>query len=266
MDMDAMPSCCAVMQSAEIGELAAALAKAMGEVQNPARDRTVTIPGRPNYSYATLNAVFDAIRRPLAANGLWPSQGLIERGGKTCLRTVLLHSSGQWIASEAPLLPQGQGSQAFGSALTYMRRYALCALLGVVADEDDDANAADDNAAKTAPRALRAAKAAPAPPASPAKAGAAPAVSPGRPQLLALAKERAREFGFDAFKSWWWEIDEKDRAALKPHEAELAKIAREADAAGAKKAKPPPHPDESAKLDSEPDFVGEDDAERVLAP
>jgi hypothetical protein len=52
-----------------------------------------------------------------------------------------LHTSGQWIASEHPLPLSGR-PQEIGSALTYARRYSLSALIGIAADEDDDANAA----------------------------------------------------------------------------------------------------------------------------
>jgi len=63
------------------------------------------------------------------------------------LHTRLLHTSGQWIASEHPL-PMSGRPQEIGSALTYARRYSLSALIGIAADEDDDANAAEKRAAK----------------------------------------------------------------------------------------------------------------------
>jgi hypothetical protein len=59
------------------------------------------------------------------------------------LRTTLLHKSGQWIASEVPLMVGEKSTmQTLGSAITYARRYGLAAMVGVVADEDDDGNAA----------------------------------------------------------------------------------------------------------------------------
>lgn len=143
-----------------IDELANALAEAQAKMKSPARNRQVTVKTRTGgsykFKYATLDAVIDSARAPLCANGLWFVQTLgANPDGKYRLTTTLLHSSGQWISSETPLLVEEAGSQAFGSALTYMRRYALCAMLGIAADEDDDGNAGDGNEAtpaKPAPR------------------------------------------------------------------------------------------------------------------
>jgi hypothetical protein len=73
----------------------------------------------------------------LSANGL----AFVQTISDGVLHTRLLHTSGQWIASEHPL-PMSGKPQEIGSALTYARRYSLSALLGIAADEDDDANAA----------------------------------------------------------------------------------------------------------------------------
>lgn len=187
MDGDAMTMLSAPTQSTDIGELAGALAKAMGEVNNPSRDRTVSIPNRPEYSYATLGAVLDSVRHQLANNGLWPSQILTEKDGRPYLRTVLLHSSGQWLASEMPLIMQGQGNQALGSAITYLRRYALCALLGVASEEDDDANTADSVPANISQR--RPARQAPA--AAPSAVKPTAAVPPHDPVTGEIKKPHA---------------------------------------------------------------------------
>ena len=125
-------------ESAAINELATALSKAQGAFSNPEKDRR-----NPHFGscYATLGAVIEATRKALAANGLSLTQTV---GGRPpSLRTRLLHSSGQWLASEVPLFMAGKGSQVFGSELTYMRRYAVCALLNIApAEGDDDGNAA----------------------------------------------------------------------------------------------------------------------------
>jgi hypothetical protein len=125
-------------ESPAINELATALAKAQGAFSNPEKDRR-----NPHFGncYATLGAVIQATREALAANGLSLTQTV---GGRPpSLRTRLLHSSGQWLASEVPLFMAGKGSQVFGSELTYMRRYAVCALLNIApAEGDDDGNAA----------------------------------------------------------------------------------------------------------------------------
>ncbi len=125
-------------ESQAINELATALAKAQGAFSNPEKDRR-----NPHFGncYATLGAVIEATRKALAENGLSLTQTV---GGRPpCLRSRLLHSSGQWLASEMPLFMAGKGSQVFGSELTYMRRYAVCALLNIApAEGDDDGNAA----------------------------------------------------------------------------------------------------------------------------
>lgn len=131
-------------------KIATALAKAQAAITSPPRNREVEVVskrtgGRYKFKYATLDHIIEHVRAPLTKNGLWFIQRLENGGGKYRLVTQLVHESGQSFASETPLLVEDQGNQSFGSALTYMRRYALCAMLGIAADEDDDANAADGN-------------------------------------------------------------------------------------------------------------------------
>lgn len=92
--------------------------------------------------YADLTAIWDNIREPLNANGLAVTQVTDVNEGSIVLITMLLHSSGQWISGEYLLTPVKTDPQAMGSALTYARRYALSAILGIVSDDDDDAEAA----------------------------------------------------------------------------------------------------------------------------
>jgi len=88
--------------------------------------------------YASLASVIDAVRKPLADNGLAVTQLIkLDR-----LVTRLQHSSGEFIESEYPLPPMAS-SQQYGSALTYARRYSLSAICCISADEDDDAEAID---------------------------------------------------------------------------------------------------------------------------
>jgi ERF superfamily len=119
--------------SEQISELAAALAAAQGMMENAVMNRV-----NPHFKskYADLAAIFDAARKPLSANGL----AIVQTIGDGVLHTRLLHTSGQWIASEHPL-PMSGRPQEIGSALTYARRYSLSALIGIAADEDDDGNA-----------------------------------------------------------------------------------------------------------------------------
>ena len=73
-------------------------------------------------------------------------------GGGLLLRTTLLHTSGQFVSSAVPLAYNPASMQSLGSAITYARRYALAALVGVVTEADDDGNAADSGAATPAYR------------------------------------------------------------------------------------------------------------------
>lgn len=127
-----------MMQSESIGELSTALAKAQATMKAATFNKT-----NPHFKnkYADLTAVLDAIRKPLADNGLAITQTPEMRGEAFCLVTRLCHSSGQWIAGEYPL-PAQATPQQLGSALTYARRYSLSAIACIAADEDDDAEGA----------------------------------------------------------------------------------------------------------------------------
>jgi hypothetical protein len=126
-------------QSPELDQLATALAIAQGSIQGAVKDRT-----NPAFksSYADLASVWDACRAALSSNGLSVSQhpGRLDDGSAT-VTTILLHKSGQHIASVCAALPRDQSPAAVGSVVTYLRRYALAAAVGV-APEDDDGQAA----------------------------------------------------------------------------------------------------------------------------
>lgn len=134
--------------SPEINELAAALAKAQGDISAAHKEQA-----NPFYHsrYADLASVWDACRVPLAKNGLAVSQIVGDDDGRITVHTLLMHGSGQWISGRISMAPvrekKGEGyatasdPQAMGSAITYARRYALAAMVGV-APEDDDGNRA----------------------------------------------------------------------------------------------------------------------------
>lgn len=122
------------------GELAAALAKAQGEMTFAAKDAT-----NPHFKsrYADLAAIVDAIRVPLSKNGLSYSQLCdFNETGALIVETVLMHSSGEWISGKLFMPVPQQTPQGIGSALTYAKRYSLAAIIGIAADEDDDGEAA----------------------------------------------------------------------------------------------------------------------------
>jgi hypothetical protein len=129
--------------SEQIGELAAALAKAQGELEGAHKDSA-----NPFFKskYADLASVWDACRGPLSENGLAIVQLPRADGNAVTMETRLIHSSGQWIEGELTAVAKDEGPQSIGSAVTYLRRYMLQAVTGV-APEDDDGNAATSEGA-----------------------------------------------------------------------------------------------------------------------
>jgi len=127
-------------KSESVAGLAAALAKAQGQMKGAIKDSA-----NPFFKskYADLASVVEAIRAAFSANGLSYIQ-TVEPSEKDEVRveTTLLHSSGEWISCGVLSLPVSKvDAQGYGSALTYARRYSLSAAVGV-APEDDDGNAA----------------------------------------------------------------------------------------------------------------------------
>lgn len=121
--------------SEQINEVISALAKAQG-MMAPA----IFNKKNPHFGqkYADFTSCMDACRLPLSQNGLAIVQACQTIDGKLFLVTMIAHTSGQWLKSEFPLNPSKQDSQGIGSAMTYAKRYSLCGILGIVADEDGD--------------------------------------------------------------------------------------------------------------------------------
>lgn len=120
--------------SASIAALAAALAKAQGQMTHASKDAT-----NPHFRtrYADLAAVWSAIREPLAANGLSVIQQVTQAEGMVGVRSILAHASGEWVSSDLQMPVAQKTPQGYGSALTYARRYSLAALVGIAQDDDD---------------------------------------------------------------------------------------------------------------------------------
>lgn len=122
-------------KSESIAELAVAFAKFQGEIGSVEKD------GKNPFfksKYATLENIINTVKPVLGKHGLSYAQFPSGEG----LTTVLMHTSGQWIAQDAKITIKEQTPQGQGSAITYMRRYALSAALGIATEEDDDGNAA----------------------------------------------------------------------------------------------------------------------------
>ncbi len=121
--------------SNELGELFSALAKAQGKINNALKDKI-----NPFYksSYADLASVWNCCREPLSTNGLAIVQFVEGNKEEMVLVTMLGHSSGQWMKSRLPLFIGKKDSQGVAAAMTYAKRCALSAMVGVCADDDDD--------------------------------------------------------------------------------------------------------------------------------
>lgn len=141
------------MKMPDTNQLAEALAKAQGEFGPVIRDKTVSVTmrsgGKYTFSYAPLESILHAVKPALSKNGLALTQAMVTVDGKETVETTLRHSSGQSICNRIPLFVKDEGPQAYGSALTYARRYGVTLLLCVSADDDDDGNAAEGNSAET---------------------------------------------------------------------------------------------------------------------
>src|SRR5216683_8047812 len=135
--------------SETIGAIAAALAKAQGELTNPEKSLIATIrspfprEGDRTFRYASLASGLDIIRKSLGQHEIATVQttAIDEDSGQIRLTTLLAHASGEWISSDWPVCPVSETAtpHRMGAALTYARRYALFTLVGIAGEDDLDA-------------------------------------------------------------------------------------------------------------------------------
>jgi ERF superfamily protein len=135
--------------SSSIGGLAAALSKAQAELVNPEKSQVGSIysddAGRAEriFRYAPLSAGLDIVRKALGQHEIAVIQttAIDQTAGVVNLTTVLAHASGEWIASDWPICAtiETAAPHRMGAALTYARRYALFALVGIAGEDDLDA-------------------------------------------------------------------------------------------------------------------------------
>lgn len=128
-----------MQRSEEINELATAMALAQGEIEGAEKDRQNTHFGS---RYADLGSVWRACRGALSKHGLaviqLPRTVYSPEGVSVDVETLLTHKTGQWL-SEVLNVPVSNGNaQGIGSTITYARRYALAAMVGVAPEDDDD--------------------------------------------------------------------------------------------------------------------------------
>ena len=135
--------------SSSIGNLAAALAKAQVELVNPEKSMVATMPADGKgaaeqiFRYAPLSSGLDIVRKTLGQHEIATVQAtaIDHAAGFVNVTTTLAHSSGEWISSDWPVcsLEDMASPKRMGAALTYARRYALFALVGIAGEDDLDA-------------------------------------------------------------------------------------------------------------------------------
>jgi hypothetical protein len=135
-------------KSESIVELSKALAKAQGEIENATKNKT-----NPHFksNYADLSAVLGEIRTAFSPNGLSLTQMPFElESGNVGIESMLMHSSGEWIASKVSCKPNKTDAPSLGTVLTYLRRYSASAIAGIAQEDDDGDGAAASNKANPA--------------------------------------------------------------------------------------------------------------------
>lgn len=141
-----------MQHSDTLAELGKALAAVQGEMGHAPMNATNPFL---RSKYADLGAIIETAKPVLPQHGLSYSQHPCGEGGRIGVETILMHSSGEWLSSRIEMDAVDErgksAAQVAGSIITYLRRYALAAALGIYADEDNDGNApAKPRATKTA--------------------------------------------------------------------------------------------------------------------
>lgn len=136
-------------------EWIAAFLTAQSKLPKIGKDTTVTVPtkdgGKFSYRYATLPDILEAVSPVLRKEGLVLNQSVESNGDHIGVETRIYHKAGH-VETFGPVLIKVAGdAKAAGSAITYARRYALCAALGIAPDEDDDGQAASREPAEMSP-------------------------------------------------------------------------------------------------------------------
>jgi hypothetical protein len=124
--------------SEQTTNLITALVAARAAFRPVTKDAIATVGKDREFQYADLAAILDAVIPALCANALVLLQSIDAESSS--LITRLTHTSGEWVESVYPLKLE-QTPQAFGSALTYGRRYSILSLLCLAAEDDDGAKA-----------------------------------------------------------------------------------------------------------------------------
>ena len=134
-------------KSESIKEIATALSKAQGDMEIALKQAKGY-----NYKFADYCTVWNCVRKPLFDNGLCVVQDAISDDQGVSVITTIMHNSGEWLSFGPLTVPIGKrDAHSTGSAISYSRRYALCAALHIVTDDDDDGAAAMKSGPPTQP-------------------------------------------------------------------------------------------------------------------
>jgi hypothetical protein len=229
------PASCGVLdgyRSASIGKLVAARAKAAAAIKAIIKDKKADIPNKNGgrgyqYSYADLADVLDAVEDAISEQGLaiFQTTQTRQRDG-TFLVTTLAHESDQWIASDIRLKSADAGPQVYGSEMTYLRRYAVLAILALAPEADDDGKTAQDRAdqARQRPQERREDRRRYDVPHQPMQALPAPSVEVPAPVHVPIQGGNLGQWASDAWDVLSERPVEWRRSWLELHAEELAEI------------------------------------------
>lgn len=135
--------------SEQINEIAKAMAVAQNEMKPAIKD---SINPHFKSKYSNIESVWEAIRQPLTSNGLTIWQDVTTEERSVAITTRIVHISGQWVEFGPLSVPLAKmDAHGVGSAISYGKRYSLCAAVGVVSGEEDD----DGNLAIIAPKVIK---------------------------------------------------------------------------------------------------------------
>lgn len=151
------PALTVVETTQDVADLFGAMAEAQGEFTDVERTLTAKIKSKREggadytYDYAPLDEVLKAVRPALSKHGIAVMQFPQTKAGFVLVRTMITHKSGQWMRGDLVVGCNSTDPKDIGSAITYARRYALMAMLGIAPDHDDDGGAEQVQPRKAAP-------------------------------------------------------------------------------------------------------------------
>jgi hypothetical protein len=138
------------MQMTETAGLYEALANAQADIRNPEKTKTAKVKGKTKtgaayeyeYKYADIADVLSGALPVFSKHGLAILQPTRVENGQLFIETIITHKSGESTSSTYPVCGINNDHQGMGAAMTYARRYALCSMIGVAAEEDTDGQGA----------------------------------------------------------------------------------------------------------------------------